>query len=79
MLAALTIIGLRNIFPDIKLIMVLPGENQDKYWLPKDKILYKAVKASANKIVFTSEDYYAGCMHVRNRYLLIIVTFVFVI
>ena len=56
---------------DIKLILVLPCEDQDKYWNEKMKTEYADILSQADKIVYTSEFYTKGCMHKRNRHLVV--------
>jgi len=69
-LAALTVLELREKYPQIKLIMVLPFKEQDKRWNEKDKQVYKYILDEADNIVYTAEHYHRGCMHVRNRHLI---------
>ena len=68
-IAALTVIHLRENYPHIKLILVLPHEAQAKCWSYEDQEIYENIKRNANKIVYTAKDYYRGCMHKRNRHL----------
>ncbi len=68
-LAAQTVLELRSEYPDIKLILVLPCENQTQGWERADIEEYKRIKAAADKVVCTSQAYYSGCMHKRNRHL----------
>lgn len=68
-LAAQTVINLKTKYPQIKLIMVLPCKNQDKYWKEKDVEIYNFIKSKADKIVYTSETYSKDCMLKRNRHL----------
>lgn len=68
-LAALTIIKMRNIYPEIKLILVLPCKEQTKGWNSNDIGIYNYILNQADKVVYTSENYYPGCMHKRNRHL----------
>ncbi len=68
-LAAQTVLELRSEYPDIKLILVLPCENQTRGWGQADIEEYKRVKAAADKVVYTSIEYFNGCMHKRNRHL----------
>ena len=66
-IAALTVIKLRQIYPQIKLIMVLPCKEQTKGWNSNDIGIYNYILNKADKVVYTSENYYPGCMHKRNR------------
>lgn len=68
-LAAQTVLKLKATYPYIKLILVLPCENQAEYWKKEDKTIYEDIKANADKVVYTSKTYFRGCMHKRNRYL----------
>ena len=66
-MAADVILRLRNEFPDIKLILVLPCKTQVDRWSEKDRKIYEKQKAAADKVIYVSETYYNGCMLVRNR------------
>ena len=54
---------------EIKLILVLPCKEQDKYWNDESKAMYRDILSKADKIVYTSENYASDCMHKRNRHL----------
>ena len=69
MLAAQTVLELKGEYPEIKLILVLPCENQTRGWDQAYVEEYERIKAAADKVVYTSKDYYSGCMHKRNRHL----------
>lgn len=69
-LAAKTILELKAQYPEIKLILVLPCKNQAARWSTEDIREYERIKAEADKVVYTSEYYYNGCMHKRNRHLI---------
>jgi len=66
-IAALTVIKLRETHPHIRLILVLPCKDQPKGWNQEDVKTYKQILLKADKFVHTSERYYSGCMHKRNR------------
>lgn len=66
-LAAETILRLRGEYPHIKLILVLPCRDQAENWRAEDAARYEAIRAQADKVVYTSETYTQGCMHKRNR------------
>lgn len=68
-LAAQTVLELKKDYPHIKLILVLPCLNQTRGWNEKDIALYEAIKEKSDKVVYTSEHYYNGCMQKRNRHL----------
>lgn len=68
-LAALTVLNEKNNYPYIKLILVLPCQAQSKYWNKCDQKIYENIKSKADEIIYTSERYYRGCMHKRNRQL----------
>ena len=68
-IAAQTVINLQKEYPHIKLILVIPCNNQTKGWSEKDIVEYERIKEKASDVIYTSDHYYNGCMHKRNRYL----------
>ena len=68
-LAAQTVLRLRESYPDMKLILVLPCLTQTRGWPAADVAEYERIKAQADKVVYTAQDYSKGCMHKRNRHL----------
>ena len=69
LIAADCVLHLKKKYSDIRLILVLPCYGQTKYWSDEEKKKYNKIKEKADKIVFTSEQYYNGCMQKRNRHL----------
>ena len=69
MLAEMAVIRAKNRHNEIKLILVLPCKNQDKYWTEDNKAAFAEIKNQADKIVYLSENYSKDCMHKRNRHL----------
>ncbi len=68
-LAAQTVLQLRETYPEIRLILVLPCRNQTRGWRQDDVAEYGRIIKAADKVTYTSEQYYSGCMHKRNRHL----------
>lgn len=68
-LAAQTVLDLKADHPQINLILVLPCLSQTNGWNPRDIELYEVIKRQADKVVYTSKEYFKGCMHKRNRHL----------
>ena len=68
-IAAQTVIRLRESCPGMKLILVLPCLTQTRGWRPEDVAEYERIKAQADKVVYTAQQYTRGCMHRRNRHL----------
>ena len=69
MLAEKAVIRARKKHNEIKLILVLPCKNQEKYWTSDNQILFEEIKSQADKIVYISDIYTPDCMHKRNRHL----------
>ena len=67
MMCAKIVIELKKAFKNIELILVLPCLSQTKNWSEKDKNDYESIKENADKVIYTSEVYYKGCMQKRNR------------
>jgi len=68
-IAAQAVLTLREEYPDIRLILVLPCKTQAGDWSEGDKITYRRILSQADKVVYTSERYERGCMQKRNRHL----------
>ncbi len=68
-LAALSVLELKSKYPQIKLILVLPCEEQADKWNDDDIKRYKGILGKADKVKYTSAHYTRDCMHIRNRHL----------
>lgn len=68
-IAAQSVLAIKDVYPEIKLILVLPCENQTKYWKQKDIDIYNGILEKADKVKYLSKSYYDGCMQKRNRHL----------
>ena len=68
-IAALAVLELKQQYPQIKLILVLPCLEQTKGWNDTDIEKYEWIKSKADKVVYTSDNYFRGCMQKRNRHL----------
>ena len=69
LMAADIVLQLKKEFPHIRLIMVLPCRDQTRGWRGEDLRHYERVLSQADKVVYTAEHYYRGCMFKRNRHL----------
>lgn len=56
-LAAQTVIRLRESYPGMKLILVPPCRTQTRGWRPEDAAEYERIKAQADQVVYTSQEY----------------------
>ena len=68
-IASRAVLAMREKYPNIKLILVLPCLTQTRGWILEDIVEYERIKAQADKIVYTAKEYTRGCMHKRNRHL----------
>lgn len=68
-IAALAVLKMRNKYPNIRLILVLPCKSQTLNWKKLDIEIYEYIKSQANEYLYTSENYCDGCMLKRNRYM----------
>lgn len=68
LLTAETVLKLRQLYPHIKLHMILPcpAREQSKNWGEEHKTAYFHVLEQADSIESVSEHYYSGCMKARN-------------
>ena len=68
-ISATAVLKLQHTISQIKLILVLPCLSQAQRWSKRDQEVYESIKAQANKVVYTSQDYTRDCMFRRNRHL----------
>jgi len=68
-LAAKSVLTLREKYPDIRLILILPCLYQTRNWRRYDIDQYELIKKEADKVVYTSKEYTRDFMSRRNRHL----------
>ena len=68
-LAAQTVLDMKKEYPQLRLILVLPCENQTRGWHSEDIAVYEDIKRRSDKVVYVSREYTPDCMHRRNRHL----------
>lgn len=68
-MAAQTVLKLKNQYPHIYLILVLPCRTQTKGWKEADRRIYEHILSKADKVVYIADEYERGCMQRRNRHL----------
>lgn len=65
--AALAVLRQKQETPEIRLELMLPCRDQTRKWNAEQISLYEEILAKADTYTYTSEKYYRGVMHVRNR------------
>jgi len=68
-LAALTVLKLKRQHPEIRLALILPYNDYGSNWPDRDRELHAQIANRADKVIYTSERYYNGCMYKRNRHM----------
>ena len=68
-LAAQTVLEMKKEYPQLRLILVLPCEDQTRNWRSEDIATYEDIKAGCDKVVYVSRRYTPDCMYKRNRHL----------
>ena len=68
-LVAKLIINLKIKYPYIKLVLILPCIEQTKWWKEEDKEIYKYIIDNSDEVLYTSKNYFRGCVFKRNRML----------
>lgn len=70
LLAAQTILEIKETHPELRLIMVYPCKNQTRYWNDDDREMYDSIKSRSDKCVYIANEYDDTCMAKRNRHLI---------
>ena len=65
--AALKVLELREIYPQIELELILPCRNQTDHWSDTEIRTYQYVLSRADRAEFLFDTYVSGCMQERNR------------
>ncbi len=68
-LAAQTVLDMKKEYPQLRLILVLPCEDQTRGWRSEDIAVYEDIKRRSDKVVYVSRAYTPDCMQRRNRHL----------
>lgn len=68
-LAAQTVLKMKKEYPQLRLILVLPCEDQTRGWRSEDIAVYEDIMRRSDKVVYVSREYTPDCMHKRNRHL----------
>ena len=66
-LAAVTVLGLKKRYSHIKLHLILPCKDQERYFTPIEKKLYVYTLNNADSVVYIQESYTKEAMFARNR------------
>ena len=66
-ICAQSVIALREKHPHIKLHLILPCKRQTRNWNPHDRKVYKEIFDQADEVDILFDNYFDGCMQIRNR------------
>ena len=69
MIATEVLINLRNSYPHIKIIAILPCLHQEKLWNKKQQERYKKIISLCDNKIVISQVYTNNCMQKRNAYM----------
>ena len=67
-ISAAVVLKLRDVYPHIKLNLILPCSNKEQIekWTDNEKTEFYRILKLADSVEYTSEHYYDGCMKKRN-------------
>ena len=67
-ISAAVVLKLRDVYPHIKLNLILPCSNKEQTikWSDDEKAEFYRILKLADSVEYTSEHYYDGCMKKRN-------------
>ena len=61
------VLQLKEKYPDIRLELLLPCHRQERKWQTRDKRIYREILEAADEVTYLAEEYFDGCMQIRNR------------
>lgn len=68
-IAAERVLYFKEKFPEIELCACIPYLNQSQYYPLNYKERYEKILSACDEKIVLSENYYNGCMHLRDRFL----------
>ena len=63
------VIELKEKYPEISLVCVLPFRGQSEYWSNEDRDRYADLLDNSDHVICLNDSFKKGCMHQRNRYI----------
>lgn len=69
-MAAEAVLKLKKEYAWIRLILVLPCQDQTRGWTEEQVKTYQFIRERADKVVCLTQTYAPGCMQARNRHLI---------
>lgn len=69
LIAADTVLNLKEEYGHIKLVACVPCPNQERYFPEEEKIRYGRILSLCDSVINVSGHYYKGCMHTRDRFM----------
>ena len=67
LIAAITVLNLKDLYPHIRLHLILPCKGQEKYFSHIEKQMYYYSLKKADSVTYIQENYTDGVMFARNR------------
>lgn len=67
--AAESIIAYKKSYPHIELVACIPCVEQSNRYSPADRARYERILKNCDHIITLSQEYYQGCMLVRDRFM----------
>ncbi|MBQ7036558.1 MAG: DUF1273 family protein [Clostridia bacterium] len=68
-MAAIEVLRLKAVYPDITLSLALPCRDQAARWNAGQRKLYDEILQKADHVEYMFDNYVNGCMQMRNRYM----------
>ncbi len=65
--AALSVLRARQTCRGVRLRLMIPCPDQDRYWTPADRTVYSEILKRADEKILVSPSYHRGCMLSRDR------------
>ena len=69
LIAAQTVLSVKEQFENVKLIACVPCPGQEKFFPDNEKEKYSDILSKCDDVITVSSHYYKGCMHTRDRFM----------
>lgn len=69
LMAAAAVVGLKEKYPQIKMIACIPCPEQNRFYKEENREEYRKIMEKCDDVIVLSDRYYKGCMQARDRYM----------
>lgn len=67
--AAESVLAFKKDYPDVEIVACVPCAEQSRTFTAANRVRYDRILDGCSEVITLSQDYYKGCMHARDRFM----------